>query len=305
MKFPPHKALIAFLFCSPSLHAAVIDVIPGSHNAPILSITYSVNGSDVVQNTEATDVVSNSDTPVYVKSVSISDGSPVVLSHFNTEGAVVVNVNSQQLTISGIGVFNNGAVTTSNAGLAAYADAVAGTSMDTDLKNFTFHDLLSNTVSGQGADYDLLFYRGLQLDDYFMVSERWGNSEFEVTALDQNGNPYANANVLRIGANGGVIYTPDGYQVYDWVTGYAASTNVATQSQAITLFSVQKFFESTIGPSGPVFGLRINNDFEADFKIVGISANSFSDNPLNPVVPETSACLFALAGTGLLLRRRR
>ena len=125
------------------------------------------------------------------------------------------------------------------------------------------------------------------------------------TALDQNGNPYANANVLRIGANGGVIHTPDGYQVYDWVTGYAASTNVATQSQAITLFSVEKFFESTVGPSGPVFGLRINNDFEADFKIVGISANSFSDNPLNPAVPETSACLLAFAGASLMLRRKR
>lgn len=283
----------------------MLDVIPGSHNAPIISITYSVNGSDVVQNNEANDVTSTSDTPVLVKSVRISDGAPVLLSHFNTEGAIVVNVNAQQLSISGIGVFDNGTITSSNAGLSSYADALAATAMDTDLKNYTFHDFLSNPVSGPDADYDLLFYRSLQLDDYFMVSERWGNSEFEVTALDQNGNPYVNANVLRIGANGGVIHTPEGYQVYDWVTGYAASTNVASQSQAITLFSVQKFFEATIGPAGPVFGLRINNDFEADFKIVGISANSFSDNPLNPAVPEPSACLLAFCGACILLRRER
>ncbi len=311
MFFPLRKrlCLIAPVCCAGICQAAVLNVLPGVNNAPIQEVTYSIGGSDVVQSSEASDVVTNGDTSVYVKSVKITDGSPATLTYFNTENAIVVNVNGQQLGIGGIGVFDNGTVTPSTSGLASFATAMAGTSLDTDLRNYGFRDNLTpGQVTGPDADYDLLFYRALKMDDYFMVTERWGNAEFEVTALMADGTPYPNANTLRIGANGGIIPTPVGYQVYDWVTGYAASTNVSNQAQAITMFSVSKFFESTLGQSGPIYGLRINNDGEADIKIVGASANPFTDNPTNPLVavPEPSGFLLTLlGGTALAFRRRR
>jgi hypothetical protein len=157
-----------------------------------------------------------------------------------------------------------------------------------------------------------LFYRALNLDDYILVSERWGNSTFTVTALMADGNPYPDANILRLGGSGGTFGV--GYEVHDWNTGYAAATNVPSQAQALTLFSIGKFFE-TIGPSqnqqgpasGPVYGLRIENVDEADVKIMAISANSFIDNPINPqVVPEpTSALMVLLGGLGFIGSRNR
>ena len=291
----------------PLCNAAVVQVLPGSNNAPILQLTLSIGGSDVVQNAEASAVTSSGSSAVNVKSVRISDGGPVDLTFFNTEGAKVVAVNPEQSGISSIGVFDNGAVTTSNGagGLSAYAGAVAGTTLDTDLNNYNFRDNLSPgpTTVGVG-DYDLLFQRALNPDDYIMVSERWGNAFFRVTALMADGTPYATANTLHLGLNDGIIFSPTGYQAYDWNTGFAPA-NVASQAHALTIFSVKEFFEGSGINASAVYGLRIDNDGEADIKIVGASASPFSDNPENPlVVPEPSSLLMAVLGGICFLRRR-
>jgi hypothetical protein len=285
--------------------AAVLDVTSVTNNFAIQQITYQIGAATVVQNTEALDVNVVSDSEVKVKSVRIIDGAPIDLTFFNTEGAKVVQVNPQFASISGVGVFDNGVTTTSTSGLQAYADAFAATSTDTDLRNFGFHDYLAPSTATPGVpDLDLLFYRAMNLDDYFLISERWGNSFFEVTALMEDGTPYANANVLRIGGPGGTFGV--GYQVGDWNTGYAASGNVPSQAQTLTIFSVAKFFEGTNGIQGPVFGLRIDNDGEADVKIVGISDNTFTDNELNDkVVPEPAAFLMTLAGGAILMFSRK
>jgi hypothetical protein len=161
--------------------------------------------------------------------------------------------------------------------------------LNTDLRNFGYHDYLSPGPTTPGtADLDLLFYRALNLDDYILVSERWGNSTFTVTALMADGNPYPNANVLRLGGSGGTFGV--GYEVHDWNTGYAAATNVPSQAQALTLFSIEKFFES-VGPA--------QNQ-------PGPSANSFLDNPVNPqVVPEPSSALMILLGSAFVLGSRK
>lgn len=299
--------LVPMLLTPLACGAATMQIVPGTNNAPISQVVYNINGTDTApQTTEATDVNFSGNSTVTVKSVRITDGGPVNLTFFNTEGAKVVNVNPQQSAISGIGVFKNGTVTASNSGLPAYAEAVAATTLDTDLRHYNFRDNLSPGPTTVGTpDFDLLFLRALNPDDYFMVTERWGNAFFQVTALMADGTPYATANTLHLGLMDGVIFSPTGYQAYDWNTGYAPA-NVATQAQAITVFSVRKFFEGTgLNPSA-IYGLRIDNDGEADIKIVGASNNTFSDNPYNPqVVPEPSALLLALLGGTCLLRRRR
>lgn len=315
MSSPTTNISIACLIaCSPSLaRGAVIDLMPGAHNVAIQQLTLLIGGTPEVQTTEATGVTHTGDNAVLVQSVRITDGGPVDLTFFNTEAAAAVNVNTELSAISGVGVFDNGAVTTSSGdGHQAYGDAFAAASLNTDLRNFAYHDYLSPGPTTPGkADLDLLFYRALNLDDYVLVSERWGNSTFTVTALMADGNPYPNANVLRLGGSGGTFGV--GYEVHDWNTGYAAATNVPSQAQALTLFSVEKFFE-IIGPpqnqqgptSGPVYGLRIENVDEADVKIMGISANSFIDNPVNPqVVPEPTSALMILLGSVFFIGSRK
>jgi hypothetical protein len=290
----------------PSVKAAVIDLTPSSNNIAIEQLLLLVNGAPVLQTTEAGGVTSTGDNPVIVTSVRVTDGAPVDLKFFNNHGAAAVNVNPQLSTISGVGVFDGGTVITSkNQGHQAYGDAFAAASQNTNLRNFAYHDYLSPGPTNPAvADLDLLFFRALNLDDYVLMSERWGNSSFSVTALKADGTAYANANVLRLGGSGGAFGV--GYQVHDWNTGYAAATNQPSQAQALTLFSVEKFFEGTNGLAGPVYGLRIHNVGEADVKVMGISNNTFADNPQNPMlVPEPSTCLIAFIGIAILASSRK
>jgi hypothetical protein len=290
--------------------AAILQITPGVNNMAIKQVVLTINGTDVTQNTEVTGVTrAESNNPITVKSVSISDGSPVnvQLSFFNTEQARVVNVDPNLANTTGIGVFKNG-VTTNSAtnNIPSYASAFAGTSTDTDLRNYAFNDYVTPARTTSTPQLDILFYRALTIDDYVLVGERWGNSAFQVTALDYQGLPYTSGNTLKLGGNGGSAYT-----AYDWNTGVASKDSFQTQAQALTVFSVAKFFELTnIDPQREsfVWGLRITNDGEADMKILGISANSFLDNPINPLVPipePSSGLLILSAGMFFLVSRNR
>lgn len=293
--------LAAALGTAPAM-AATVDIRTGLNNLAITQVTYSINGSDVTQVAEAAGVTNVGDSEVFLKSLSTASGPN--LTFFNTAGAKVLNVNPQLGGISGVGVFDNGTTTASNAGLASYATAIEGTSTDTDLRNFSYHDYLSPGPTNPAvADLDLHFAKAMNVTDYLVVSERWGNSSFQLLALAADGQPYVGANILRLGGSGG---TPGiGYEVHDWNTGYAAANNVSSQAQALTLFSVSKFFEGTQATAGPVYGFRIFNYDEADVKILGISDNTFDDNPDNPTVPEPTALLLSVAGGLMFLCSRR
>lgn len=288
--------------------AALLDVKPGTNNNPITQVVLTVNGSDVTQNVEAPDFGVGpppiaGTTPVFVKSVSISNGTPVNLNltFFNTSGAAVVNVASHVTAATGIGVYDNGAVTSSRPNTLAYTDALTKTTLDTDLRNFSFYDTVTPTLPGPtnpAADMDLLFLRAVQMDDYFMVSERWGNSTLRVTALMENGQPYATANILQLGGPTPTRGFGDPFTASDWNTGFAPQGAHNDQAFSILVFSAQEFFKGTNTPVGPIFGLRIDNDIEADVKIVGISANTFADNAINSnVIPEPSAVILAILGS--------
>jgi len=115
--------------------------------------------------------------------------------------------------------------------------------------------------------------------------------------LMENGQPYPTANVLRLGGPRPATGFGDPYLSFDWNTGYAPAGQFADQAQTLTVFSAKKFFEGPGIQGGPIFGLRIDNDSEADIKIVGISASTFADNEQNSqVIPEPSTLLLTIAG---------
>lgn len=306
LPFTCASVALALLPCQ----AAIIQITPGVNNMAIKQVVLTIGGTDVTQNTEETGVTrGGSNSPINVKSVNISDGSPVNvhLSYFNTEAAKVVNVDPNLANSAGIGVFNNGVTTKSETNnIANYSTAFAGTSTDNDLRNYAFNDYVDPPRTTNTPQLDILFYKALTIDDYVLVSERWGNSAFQVTALDVQGRPYASGNTLKLGGNGGSSYT-----AYDWNTGVASKDSFQTQAQALTVFSVAKFFEQLdIDPQREsfVWGVRITNDGEADMKILGISANSFLDNPINPLVPipePSSGLLILSAGMFVLGSRKR
>ncbi len=299
MRFAPHSLFRLSLAClagSVSSKAVTINVLPGVNNVPITRVIYGIPGSpDVVQTSSAVGVaVTPADTAIDVKSVRVNNNGLLVdLNFVNTQGATVMNVNPELATISGVGVFNHGSTTNSNGpgGLAAFNTALAATASDFDLRNFCFYDyLLPSNPTPTVPDYDIIYSVPMELTDFLVVSERNGNTYFEVTPLKEDGTPFEFANKLLFGGSGGAPYT-----VYDWNSGYAAAGNEPTQAQAFSVASAAKFFEGTTETPGPIYGFRIDNDGQADVKMVVISNTPFE----NRLVPEPSTALLSL-GTALL-----
>ncbi|MES2661571.1 MAG: PEP-CTERM sorting domain-containing protein [Verrucomicrobiota bacterium] len=271
--------------------AITINVLPGVNNVPITSVTYGIPGSpDVVQTNPAVGVTGPlTNTAVNVKSVQVNNGGLLVdLNFVNTMGATVVNVNPQLASISGIGVFNHNLTTPSNGpgGLAAFTSALEATASDFDLRNYCYYDFVpAGSPTLNVPDYDILYTEPMKPSDYLLVSERNGNTYFEVTPLKQDGTPFEFANKLLFGGPGGPSYS-----VYDWNSGYAAAGNFPDQAQAFSVASAGKFFEGTSETPGLIYGFRIDNDGEADVKMVIISDTPFEGR----LVPEPSTFLMGL-----------
>ncbi|MFD2257151.1 hypothetical protein ACFSSA_10715 [Luteolibacter algae] len=277
-----------------------VDILPGTNNVPINSVNYVVDGIDVSQTSEASGVAVNRDGSVYLKSVVVNDGGVTkTLDSFNSLGATVTNLNLTSQA-GGVGVFDNGTVTTTS-DISAYATSLAGVTQDTDLLNYAFYDGVSNLPGSSTADFDLHFAKGFEANDFVLVSERYGNTFFTIVPLDANGDVIAGANTLRFGGPA----TKGAYQAYDWNSGYAAESYQASQAFGFSVASIGKFFEGSAAAEQAVYGFRIDNNGEADVKFFGLSDNSFVDNPNNPTVPEPSVAIISMIGMTLLLRRRR
>ena len=294
MKTFPLSGTILFLMASAAFAVGYIDVLPGSHNILITRVTYEVDGEIVVQDVPAAGVSVNRDGGVYLKSVTVNDGgTPRVLESHNSLGAAVTNVALTSAT-KGVGVFNNGVITRTS-DISSFAGALAATTQDTDLLNYTFYDFVDGMPAVGVADYDLLFQRSFEPADYVLVAERWGNTYFTLTALDAGGEVITGTNILRFGYPTG----EGGYTQYDWNSGYASSTYVTDQAMAFTVTSVSKFFEGTAVTPQEVFGFRVDNDGEADVKFLGLSDRS-------RLIPEPSSALLAAVGVlACIMRRKR
>ena len=295
MKLPHFSRIVAtlsLLLTGPLYSAAILDILPGVNNVQITEVTYFFEGTEVTQTEEAADVLVVGDDEVRILSLKVNDGGIVNLEYFNTDGATVFNTNPELASINGTGTYDHGTITNSSAGISAFNDAIAVTTTDTDLRNYVFSDLLTPAPPTSGVpDYDIRYTRAMKVDDYIVVSERWGNSFIEVTPLKADGTPYAGANILRFGGTGG-----GAYEVFDWNTGVAAAGNYTDQAQTLTVASVSKFFENTGTTAGPVYGFRIDNDGEADTKFMIVSHIQ--------IVPEPSVFLLSVASALAFLTSR-
>lgn len=294
--------------------AAILDVLPGTNNTTITKVVYtqSWDNQQVTQTQEATQINSQRDEAIYVDQVEVDLGSETkLLDVFNFEGAEVRNINFIPSSKRAVGVFTNGTVTDSS-DLAAFSDAVVGTTQDTNLMNYLYYDNSKDLPDANTADFDLLFRFGFTSDDHILVSERWGNTFFELTPLGADGDVIAGANKLRFGYPTGGAFTK-----YDWRTGYASASYQSGQDQAFTVASVTKFFEGTT-ITDPVdqivYGFRIDNNGQADVKFLGLSDNTFTNNPENPLlsggagtqIPSPAAAWIGISlVAGAVLRRKR
>lgn len=312
--------VLSFFACVTLGKAATLNVLPGVNNTPITQVTYDVGGTDVVQTAPVPASAGNgngvtpgvlSNDPVIIKSIVVNNAGQLVdLNFVNQVGAVITNINPQLASITGIGVFTHGGLIPTvltegqTSGIPAFSTALASTFSNLNLRDFAYSDTANfrtptNFISPTNGlpDYDVLYTQPMLPTDYIFLSERNGNSSFEVTALKQDGTPLESANKLRFGGSGG-----DPYTVYDWNSGISSPAYYITQAQAFSVVSAKKFFEGTGEAETPIFGFRIDNNGDADVKLAVVSSTSFTGR----LIPEPSSFLMSLlVGFLMIFSRKR
>jgi hypothetical protein len=251
-------ALIGGLIVATPAGAADITInVANGNDVPITQVVLDDNGSVVTQNASQVGTSDNDDDPVDFVSVTVNDGgSTVVLDEFNV-GAVSTASYNFPVGLSGVTAWENGSGTDVNtAGFQSAVDRVLGSM---DLRDYLAYDTLSSPGSGWNPDFDVLFEAPLRNSDYLLVSERLGNTFFDLVALDKQGNDL-----------GGDVVGFD--SAYRWNSGFAPS-NQPTQPMWFTVIDIERFGVDT--EDEPIYGFRVDNDGEADVKFFGLAPDPF------------------------------
>ena len=297
------RATSATLFaCSLQIGFAQNVILVGPNQpgtiSPVAQVTLDDNGTTVVQNnSQPTTTNFKRSTPVFIEEIVLANGE--MLELFNFEGSDVVLQNFANEQPTGIGVVESDGTITTLAGAApdngpvAYEAALERMFEDSNIIAYSFYDGVNPDPTAGLTDYDLNFRFAYQPDDYIYVQERNGNTFFQLTPLDINGDPIAGANILQFGEGGGVPFS-----VYDWNTGYANNALQNEQEMAFSIVGASLFFggAATATPQ-PVFGFRIDNDGEADVKFFGAAEDTFLNNPMNPNIPGSDPIPGSISGT--------
>ncbi|MGY6649046.1 SdrD B-like domain-containing protein [Wenyingzhuangia sp. IMCC45574] len=255
------------------------NVVLGTDNVPITEVQIEHNGSTITQTSGgiAPTILANQTTlPVLVNYIKINDGGTVkTLDFFNSNGAFLGGNNFTNST-TGVGVYDEGVETLISDGVAAWEEAIQDVVTNRNALSYMFYDGSSNTPTGD--DFDIYWSKALTNDDYLVVSERNGNTFFRIVPLDINGDPITTARELRFGHQIGTA-SPNGNKKYDWNIGYGSAGRWDTQPQYFSVVDVDLF-----NTSQPIYGFRIDNNGDADVKFYGISDDTFSNNPSNPLI---------------------
>lgn len=243
--------------------------------------------------------------PVSITNVTISDGTTnTVLDVFNFEGVIVElgELATYSPPSTGIGVnFSGSANVDLTDGVSPFQSAMEDALRNTNIKDYVFYDGKSTSGLTSTIDYKVKFRRALESTDFVLMQERNGNTYFQLSPLDINGDVISGANIIQFASSNN-----DPSTGYSWNTGIADSGYQPDQPMYYSVASISNFFNDTSVPAEDqnVFGFAVNNQGNADTKFYGLSDDTFSNNPIDisvPVtIPEAGSSLFF---AGLILAR--
>jgi hypothetical protein len=221
----------------------------------------------IVQNTPATG--SQEADSAILQSITTST---TTINAFTPTVPTVTN-DTFPASASGIQVLENGA-----------AVGVSDTDFISSLEQMHANGDLMNYLRVDGGNFtpqwDIQYSLPISSNDYLVVEERNGNTTFTVEALDINGDLISAADSLAFSGSS-----------YQWSIGLANSADPnSDQPQVLSVIDFDLFNTST-----PIYGFRINDTGNADFKFFVATA-----------VPEpSSAAWLAMFAIACVSRRRR
>ena len=270
-------ALLVMALLAPTLLispvGAVTVPLTAANDVPITQVILNDGTADITQTASVPAGAANNtpgNGPIELVEITVNDGGPVELDIYN----FVTSVDNYNFPpgLTGVRTWQNGVATELNndpvtgAPSPAFEAAVLSTLGSTDVRDYLAYDGIQiNGANADGSefnpDFDAFIAGPLFNDDYIVVQERNGNTDFDLTPLDINGNPIPGANTLLFDAP------------YGWNTGVSLLAPQPTnQPQWLLVADVEDF--GIDADVTPIYGFRVNNDGEADVKFFGASASA-------------------------------
>lgn len=253
-----------------------VNIVATGPNANIETITQVVMMVDdgtgatlVTQNAPASGATAEADSAI-LQSITTSSAT---LNSFNPTVPTVTNDTFPAGSAPGIQVLENGAEV-----------GVDDTGFISSLEQMHANGDLMNYLRVDGGNFtpqwDIQYSLPISSNDYLVVEERNGNTTFTVEALDINGTLIADSDLLAFSGSS-----------YQWSIGLANTADPNnSQPQVLSVIDFDLF-----GTSTPIYGFRINDTGNADFKFFVATA-----------VPEpSSAVALAIFAMTFGCRRRR
>lgn len=255
-------ALLSPLLMIQPLGAITITSI---NDVDITQVVLNDSGTVVTQTASGAGAVVAGSTPVDLVEITINDGGTAVVLDEFTAGSSDAYGFSYPTGLTGVRTWENGVATElADSGFETALERVLDS---TDLRDYLAYDSTSLAGSTWNPDFDVMFTAPLYNDDYIVVTERNGNTFFDLIPLDVNGNPIPGHEVVAFDAG------------YGWNTNYAPA-EFNTQPQWITVADVENFDVDTT--TTPIWGFRVDNDGEADVKFFAAA-----DEPFTAPVPSS------------------
>ncbi|MDH3682993.1 MAG: hypothetical protein OEV40_23945 [Acidimicrobiia bacterium] len=217
----------------------------------------------VIEQTEpAPGVIDHGHEEVVLASVTVGADAPMRL--VPRHGAVEIVDLAYPVDVAGVAVSENGAQTPVNT--AGFESAAARALASHDLRDYIRADHLSRPGTEWGHDFDLVFDAPLLAGDGLLVVERNGNSRARLTPLGADGHPLSDGAALTVDGSG-------------WNTGFAPGDRTPAQPLHVNVVDVAAFLGD--GPGAAVHGVRVDNDDEADLKLLPLVVEGTA-GPLAP-----------------------
>lgn len=244
--------------------AGILNASASENNVPISSAKILLDGSQLItQNGSSVGApVVRTGSIDLVELTVLDSGQLRTLSVANRGGGIVANVNVPSNSTL-YGVANQGVVQTMAAlGLEQFKLRAGETASNTNLNNYLVDGSPDGLPDGN-SEFDFLFHLPYQLNDYIILSERFGNSSARLTPLNSAGEVIPGSNPIQ--------FTPP----YDWNTGYSSPI---IPDQPYWLICVRA---TAFGVTQPIHGFRVDTS-GADIKFFGLSETGFTTTPVPP-----------------------
>jgi gliding motility-associated-like protein/uncharacterized repeat protein (TIGR01451 family) len=290
--------IVSFPYITQAQTGAVI-VNGTTNNVPIVNMTVEINSVDQLR-TLGNKFTNTQNVPAIIKNVVVNTASGNKTLSATSKFPTALSVNSKLGNSSFNRPFEVTVVKS-----PPYASSLSIPAFKSNTSVFTSHESpnfladLANVVSipnlrtywsidgddvilpGGEPFFKLVYPNQIPLSGFLLLTERFGNSDYDIVALDINGNIIGNSRKIQV-------------RGFQWNTGI--SNNYDNDQEQFLVLISPSLFQIPNGPLlPPVYGFQLNDLSDSDGKII------FFVNELTPFPDNKTICGPITSSTGTII----